>query len=74
MSRRPSLQPAATTVEPALLTVAETCACLRISRWTFYRLVHTKQLRTIKIGSTRRVPTTAIAEFIADLSSHEDAV
>lgn len=71
MSRHP-LQPAGFT-EPDLLTVAEACARLRISRWTFYRLVQTRQLHTVKIGSARRVPTTAIAEFIAALSTREDA-
>lgn len=67
---RPSSQPA---VEPDLLTVTEACARLQISRWTFYRLVQTRQLRTVKIGSTRRVPTTAISQFIAELSAREDA-
>jgi excisionase family DNA binding protein len=70
MNRSPS-RPAATVIQPDLLTVAETCARLRISRWTFYRLVQTRQLRTVKIGSARRVPTVAISEFIADLSSRE---
>jgi excisionase family DNA binding protein len=73
MSRHP-LQPLVLTSESDLLTVAEACAQLRISRWTFYRLVQTRQLLTVKIGSARRVPRTAIAEFIADLSSHQDAV
>ena len=72
MKRRPS-PPAAAAVEPVLLTVTEACARLRISRWTFYRLVQTRQLRTIKIGSARRVPAAAITEFVADLSTREDA-
>ena len=72
MSRRP-LQPPALVTAPQLLTVAEVCTRLRISRWTFYRLVHTRQLRTVKIGSARRVSTTAVAEFIADLNSREAA-
>jgi excisionase family DNA binding protein len=67
---RPALHSA---VEPELLTVTEVCARLRISRWTFYRLVQTRQLKTIKIGSARRVPATAISQLIADLSAREDA-
>jgi len=70
---RPPLQPPAPATTPELLTVAEVCTRLRISRWTFYRLVRTRQLRTVKIGSARRVPTTAVAEFVADLSSRETA-
>lgn len=56
-----------------LLTVAEACERLRISRWTFYRLVQTKQLRTITIGRSRRVTPAAIAECIAQLQAMEDA-
>jgi excisionase family DNA binding protein len=50
-----------------LLTVAEACASLRISRWTFYRLIQAERLKTVKIGSARRVPVAAIGEFVEDL-------
>jgi len=49
---------------PILYTVAEGCALLRISRWTFYRLVHARELTTITIGSRRFVPATAITAYI----------
>jgi len=49
-----------------LLTVAEACAQLRISRPTFYALVRTGRLRTITIGRARRVPVSAIDQFVAD--------
>jgi excisionase family DNA binding protein len=58
---------------PALLTVAEACASLRISRWTFYRLVQRGELKTVKIGSARRVPIAAINELVAHLCRQEDA-
>jgi excisionase family DNA binding protein len=48
-----------------LLTVAEACEVLRISRWTFYQLVRQRQLPTVKIGSRRLVPSAAIGEFIS---------
>lgn len=48
-----------------LLTVPETCAQLRISRWSFYRLVQRRQLTTIKIGGRRLVPTASLGDFIA---------
>jgi excisionase family DNA binding protein len=59
---------------PELLTVAEACASLRISRWTFYRLVQGGDLKTVKIGSARRVPVTALREFVENLRHSESGV
>jgi excisionase family DNA binding protein len=56
-----------------LLTVAEACASLRISRWTFYRLIQTGQLKTVKIGSARRVPVAALGEFVENLRQGEES-
>lgn len=60
------LTPSPTVTDLRLLTVLETCAALRVSRWTVYRLIQQKQLRTIKIGSRRLVPVDAVAEFIRE--------
>lgn len=49
---------------PVLLTVPEACAALRISRWTFYELVRRQQLQTLRIGTRRLVPGSAIDELI----------
>ncbi len=54
-----------------LLTVPEACASLRISRWTFYRLIQRRQLETVKIGSARRVPVAAIRKFVDELRRQE---
>lgn len=50
-----------------LLTVAETCTLLRISRWSFYKLLQQRQLRTVTIGTRRLVPQAAIQEFLDHL-------
>lgn len=54
-----------------LLTVPEACASLRISRWTFYRLLQRRELETVKIGSARRVPVAAIRNFVDELRRQE---
>jgi excisionase family DNA binding protein len=54
-----------------LLTVAEACARLRISRWMLQQLINRRQLRTIKIGSRRLIPEQAISELIDRLSDQE---
>jgi len=49
---------------PSVLTIQETCAVLRISKWTLYQLIRSRQLVTIKIGSRRVVPAAAIQALI----------
>lgn len=52
---------------PILLTVEEAAEVLTISRWKVFELIRTRQLRSIKIGGLRRVPRSAIDEYIARL-------
>ncbi|MBX7268828.1 helix-turn-helix domain-containing protein [Micromonospora sp. Llam7] len=53
---------------PAVLTIHEACAMLKISKWTLYRLIHARQLKTIKIGSRRVVPVESVRLLIDRLS------
>lgn len=59
--------------EPHVLTVAEACLTLRISRWALYRLIRSRQIESIKIGKSRRIPATAIHTFI-EQQLREDSV
>jgi excisionase family DNA binding protein len=54
-----------------LLTVPEACHSLQVSRWTLYRLIHSGQLDTVKIGTARRVPVAAIQKLIEALQVSE---
>lgn len=56
---------------PALLTIDEACQKLRISRWSFYRLIQRRKLQTIRIGRRRLVPEVAIDELIDTLRQEE---
>lgn len=49
----------------SLLTVAEACQRLRISRWLFYQLVNQRRLSTITIERRRFVTTADLNAFIA---------
>jgi excisionase family DNA binding protein len=51
-----------------VLTVDEACDVLRVSRWTLYRLIRSRQLLTIKIGRRRYVPRKAVYEMVERLS------
>jgi len=48
----------------AVLTVAETCERLRISKTKFYDLKRAKELETMKIGRLTRVPIDSITKYI----------
>lgn len=50
-----------------LLTVAEACAELRISKWTLYQYIRSRQLASIKLRSRRVIPRSAIHELIERL-------
>ncbi len=50
-----------------LLTVAEACAELRVSKWTLYQFIHSRQLASVKLRSRRLIPRCAIRELIEKL-------
>ena len=57
----------------AMLTVAEACAHLRISKWTLYRQIQNGKLKSVKIGSRRLIPMRSIVKFIDQLEAEEGA-
>ena len=59
--------------EPVLITVEEMAAKLSIGRTVAWELVRKRKIKSVKIGRTRRVPVTAIQEYIAYLLEGGDA-
>lgn len=51
-----------------LLTVAEACAELRVSKWTLYQYIHSRQLASIKLRSRRLIPRSAIRALVEKLA------
>ena len=58
--------------EPVLITVEEMAARLSIGRTIAWELVRKRKIRSVKIGRTRRVPITAIQEYVARLMESEE--
>ncbi|HEU0102457.1 MAG TPA: helix-turn-helix domain-containing protein [Mycobacteriales bacterium] len=46
------------------LTVAEVAALMRVSRMTVYRLVHSGELASIRVGRSFRVPERAVHDYL----------
>ncbi|MFD7321071.1 helix-turn-helix domain-containing protein [Streptomyces sp. NPDC059875] len=46
------------------VTVPEVMAALKLSRSKVYDLVRSRQLKSIKVGRCRRVPTESLRAFI----------
>jgi excisionase family DNA binding protein len=54
-------------------TVEQVAKMLNISRDKVYYLLRTRQLRSIKIGKSRRITDAHLAEFIASLEGDDAA-
>ena len=52
---------------PVLYTVEQAAEILTISRWKVFELIRLRELRSVKIGGLRRVPRSAIDEYITRL-------
>jgi len=50
--------------EIRFLTVAEVAALMRVSRMTVYRLVHSGELASVRVGKSFRVPERAVHDYL----------
>ena len=55
-----------------LYEVRDVMRMLRLSRTVVYELIRSVRLRSVKQGRTRRIPATAIREYIALLESEAE--
>ncbi|HLS03600.1 MAG TPA: helix-turn-helix domain-containing protein [Actinomycetales bacterium] len=49
------------------LTVAEVADTLRVSRMTVYRLIHSGEVPSMRVGHTFRVPKTAVDAMLSQI-------
>lgn len=54
-----------------LLTVEEVAKAMGLGRTYVYELVMRREIRSIKLGRKRRIPVTALDEFVARQLSGE---
>jgi excisionase family DNA binding protein len=52
-----------------LLKIEEVVRILSLGRSQVYKLITSGELRSIKIGRSRRIPRQALAEFLAKLEA-----
>ncbi|WP_124055307.1 helix-turn-helix domain-containing protein [Arcanobacterium ihumii] len=50
---------------PQFFTVAEVAEITRVSRMTVYRMVHAGELPAVRVGSSYRVPRSALDQLLA---------
>ena len=50
--------------EVRFLTVAEVAAIMRVSKMTVYRLVHSGELASVRVGRSFRVPERAVHDYL----------
>jgi excisionase family DNA binding protein len=46
------------------LTVQEVAALMRVSKMTVYRLVHSGELASVRVGRSFRVPERAVHDYL----------
>lgn len=63
---------AATAVTAIVLTVEEAAKRLRIGRTTMYALIRTGQIRSVPIGRLRRIPVSALHDYVNHLQDTSD--
>lgn len=54
-------------------TISEVADKAKVSRSTVCRWIHSGRMRSFKVGGTRRIPESAIAEFFASGAEGGDA-
>ena len=60
-------------MDALLLTPVEAAKVLGIGRTKVYELMAGGVLRSVKIGTARRIPAVALAEFVARLTMEQAA-
>lgn len=50
--------------EESLLTVEELARRIKVSRSTAYTLVKSREIKSIRVGSSRRVPVAAVQAWL----------
>ena len=63
---------AAASPSPLLLTVGQAAEMLAIGRSAVYSLLANRTLASVRIGRSRRIPATAIADYVAELLAQND--
>lgn len=58
-------------MEQLLLTPEQTAEALNLSRATVYDLIRLRAIASVKIGRSRRIPASAVREYVERLT--EDA-
>ncbi len=58
---------------PQLLTVAQACNRLHISRTTLYALLRRGELPSLKIPGARRIPESTVQAFVEGRLTHGGA-
>lgn len=61
-----------TTSEPLLLTVQEAAHRLGLDRSALYPRVMRGEIVSIRIGRSRRIPATALSEYVARLIAEQN--
>lgn len=52
---------------PRLLDINEACEALRISRWSMYRLINERRIKTVRVNGRHLITPEDLDAFVAGL-------
>ena len=58
-------------VGPVLLRPEQAAEALNVGRTAVFALIRSGRLRSVKVGGLRRIPATALAEFVRRLEEEQ---
>jgi excisionase family DNA binding protein len=60
-------------IPPILFSTAEVARLLGIGQCRVYDLIRQRELRSVKVGASRRISARALAEYVAELELQDTA-
>ena len=60
-------------IPPLLFTPEEAARLLMVGREKVYKLIQRRELRSIKVGQSRRISARALSEYVAVMEAREPA-
>ena len=63
----PESEAGANATEPLLVTAEQAATSLSICRTKVYELLRNDELKSVRIGASRRIPAAALAEYVERL-------
>lgn len=60
-------------MRPRLLGLTEACETLRISRWSLYKLINQRRIKTVRVNGRHLIAPQDLDDFVERLRAEQEA-